>query len=133
MAVLWSRKGFIYAYQDSHQLLTSFNFIFILSSSFLHILGRKNQHTKTQTRKHQCGIFKQSMGARNRVGTGLSYRSARRHRLAELIPWIKSWVRSFSRKSRAFSGKSRAYLEKALLFLRLSSFSRLKKKYAHPV
>ncbi len=37
-------------------------------------------------------------------------------------------VRSFSRKSRAFSGKSRAFLEKALLFFRLSSFSRLKKK-----
>jgi len=33
------------------------------------------------------GIFKQSMGARNRVGIGLSYRPARLHRLAELIPW----------------------------------------------
>jgi hypothetical protein len=29
--------------------------------------------------------FKQSMGARNRVGTGLSYRPARLHRLAESI------------------------------------------------
>ncbi len=29
------------------------------------------------------GIFKQSMGARNRVGTGLSYRPARLHSLAE--------------------------------------------------
>ena len=27
------------------------------------------------------------MGARNRVGIGLSYRPARLHRLAELIPW----------------------------------------------
>jgi hypothetical protein len=36
----------------------------------------------------QCaGIFKQSMGARNRVGIGLSYRPARLHTLAELIPW----------------------------------------------
>jgi hypothetical protein len=26
-------------------------------------------------------------GARNRVGIGLSYRPARLHRLAELIPW----------------------------------------------
>jgi hypothetical protein len=27
------------------------------------------------------------MGARNRGGIGLSYRPARLHRLAELIPW----------------------------------------------
>ncbi len=36
---------------------------------------------------HRDGIFKQSMGARNRVGIGLSYRPARLHRLAEFIPW----------------------------------------------
>jgi hypothetical protein len=29
-----------------------------------------------------AGIFKQAMGARNRVGIGLSYRPARLHRLA---------------------------------------------------
>ncbi len=34
-----------------------------------------------------AGIFRQSMGARNRVGIGLSYRPARLHRLADLIPW----------------------------------------------
>jgi len=34
-----------------------------------------------------AGIFKQSMGARNRAGIGLSYRPARPHRLAEFIPW----------------------------------------------
>jgi hypothetical protein len=33
------------------------------------------------------GIFKQSMGGRNRVGIGLSYRPARLHSLAELVPW----------------------------------------------
>ncbi len=33
-----------------------------------------------------AGIFKQSMGARNRIGIGLSYRPAWLHRLAELIP-----------------------------------------------
>jgi hypothetical protein len=33
-----------------------------------------------------AGIFKQSMGARNRVGIGLSYRHARLHSLAELVP-----------------------------------------------
>ncbi len=36
----------------------------------------------------RAGIFKQSMGARNRAGKGLSYRPARPHRLAEFIPWI---------------------------------------------
>ena len=35
----------------------------------------------------RAGIFKQSMGARNRLGIGLSYRPARLHRLAEFIPW----------------------------------------------
>jgi hypothetical protein len=34
-----------------------------------------------------AGIFEQSMGARNRVGIGLSNRPARQHRLAESIPW----------------------------------------------
>jgi hypothetical protein len=32
-------------------------------------------------------IFKQFMGARNRVGIGLSYRTARLHSLSELVPW----------------------------------------------
>ncbi len=36
-----------------------------------------------------AGIFKQSMRARNRVGTGLSYRPARLHRIAELISWSR--------------------------------------------
>ncbi len=37
---------------------------------------------------HSCaGIFKQSMGARNRVGIGLLYRPDRPHRPAELVPW----------------------------------------------
>ncbi len=42
--------------------------------------------------KEECeywaGIFKESLGARNRGGRGLSYRPAARiHRLAEFIPW----------------------------------------------
>ncbi len=36
---------------------------------------------------YRAGIFKKSMGARHRVGIGLSYRPARLHRLAEFIPW----------------------------------------------
>jgi hypothetical protein len=39
---------------------------------------------------HCAGIFKQSMGARNRVGIGLSYRPARLHSLADLFPLIDS-------------------------------------------
>ncbi len=35
----------------------------------------------------KAGIFKKSMGARHRVGIGLSYRPARLHRLAEFINW----------------------------------------------
>jgi hypothetical protein len=34
-----------------------------------------------------AGILEQSMGARNRVGIGLSYRPAKLHSLAELIHW----------------------------------------------
>jgi hypothetical protein len=34
-----------------------------------------------------AGIFKQSVGARNRLGIGLSYRPSRLHRMVELIPW----------------------------------------------
>ncbi len=34
-----------------------------------------------------AGIFKQSMGTKSRVGIGLSYRPARLHCLAELVPW----------------------------------------------
>jgi hypothetical protein len=38
--------------------------------------------------ENSAGIFKQSVGVRNRVGIGLSYRSARLKRLAELIPCL---------------------------------------------
>jgi len=34
-----------------------------------------------------AGISEQSIGARNRVGIGLSYRPARLHSLEELVPW----------------------------------------------
>jgi hypothetical protein len=36
---------------------------------------------------YRAGIFKKSMGARHRLGIGLSYRPVRLHRLAELMPW----------------------------------------------
>ncbi len=40
-------------------------------------------------KENRAGNFKQSMGARNRVGKGLLYRPSRLHRLAELISWNK--------------------------------------------
>jgi hypothetical protein len=41
--------------------------------------------------KSRAGIFKESMGARNRGGRGLSYRPARLHRQAEFIPRNQFW------------------------------------------
>ncbi len=38
---------------------------------------------------YSAGIFKQFKGARNRVGIGLLYQPVRLHRLAESIPWNK--------------------------------------------
>jgi hypothetical protein len=45
---------------------------------------KRRREIQNETR---AGIFKESMGARNRGGIGLSYRPARLHRLVELIPW----------------------------------------------
>jgi hypothetical protein len=47
---------------------------------------------RLSTTVYRAGIFKQSMGARNRGGMGLSYRPARLHRLAELFLGIDSWA-----------------------------------------
>jgi hypothetical protein len=41
---------------------------------------------EVQNTANSARIFKQSMGARNREGIGLSYRPARLHSLTELIP-----------------------------------------------
>jgi hypothetical protein len=54
-------------------------------------LARTPQQIQTQIIPHQvkyrAGIFQQSIGARKRVGIGLSYRPVRLHRLAEFVPW----------------------------------------------
>ncbi len=42
---------------------------------------------RRKRRKRLSWNFKQSMGARNRVGVGLSYRPAGLHRLAEFFSW----------------------------------------------
>jgi hypothetical protein len=47
----------------------------------------KSIKEKAIKQKTCAGIFKQSMGARNRERIGLSYLPVRLHRLAELIPW----------------------------------------------
>jgi hypothetical protein len=54
----------------------------------------------------RAGIFKKSMGARNREGIGLSYRPARLHRLAEFIPWNQFRGAHNHLKIRAQSTKS---------------------------
>jgi hypothetical protein len=40
-----------------------------------------------EQKETRAGIFKQSMGDRNRLGIGFSYRPSRLRRLAEFIPW----------------------------------------------
>jgi hypothetical protein len=57
-------------------------------------------NARTPPSNEQGGIFKQSMGARNRAGKGLSYRPARLHSLEELVSWNR-FVRSLSLKIRA--------------------------------
>ncbi len=52
-------------------------------------------YTLYSIREYSAGIFKQSIGARNHVGIGLSFWPARLHRLAELIPWNQ--FRGFSK------------------------------------
>ncbi len=42
-------------------------------------------YAKCFKKEFRAGIFKNAMGARHRVGIGLSYRPARLHRLAELM------------------------------------------------
>jgi hypothetical protein len=50
------------------------------------IKGEELEHLRLDTVLDSCaGIFKQSMGARNREGIGMSYRPARQHMLAESI------------------------------------------------
>jgi hypothetical protein len=56
---------------------------------FLLLWKRERREEKVDRSFLICGgIFKQSiMEARNRLGIGLSYRPARLHSLAELVPW----------------------------------------------
>ncbi len=55
---------------------------------YLRALGWVHESLFIQRDKmSSAGIFKQSMGARNRVGIGLSYRPTRLHSLAELVSW----------------------------------------------
>jgi hypothetical protein len=47
------------------------------------------------------------MGARNRVGIGLSYPAARLHRLAEFIPWNRGFHRRLKTRALDWGGKDR--------------------------
>jgi len=51
------------------------------------ITQRRCNIEKTDHSAIQCWNFKQYKGARNRAGIGLSYRPARLHSLAEVVPW----------------------------------------------
>jgi hypothetical protein len=55
----------------------------------VYIAWRSSTTNRVSYRAVSAGIFNQSMGARNRVGVGLSYQPARLHRLAEFIPWSR--------------------------------------------
>ncbi len=85
---------------------------------------RISQSSKVFT--HFClfsaGIFKQSMGARNRVGIGLSYRPARLQSLAELVPWNR-FLGSLKFKNSGSELKIKAACFKVLL-LRLCRICR---------
>ncbi len=60
--------------------------LFVTGGDFAKITLQKAEGSMVRALS-SAGIFKQSMGARNRVGYGLSYRPARLHRLAEFIAW----------------------------------------------
>ncbi len=57
------------------------------SASSLLELHRNALFLPVHSKEIRDGIFKKSVGARNQVGIGLSYRPARPNRLAEFIPW----------------------------------------------
>ncbi len=56
-------------------------------SSLIPILLESGSSWLGPVSQFRVGFFNHSMRARNRVGIGLSYRPARLHRLAEMIPW----------------------------------------------
>ncbi len=47
----------------------------------------RHRNSSLASQSSSGGILEQSMGAKNRVGIGLSYRPERLHRLAESILW----------------------------------------------
>ncbi len=58
------------------------------SIDYVQVHSKKIYGLESGENLNSCaGIFKQSMGAGNRAGAGLSYWPTRLHRLAELIPW----------------------------------------------
>ncbi len=65
-------------------------------------LGRAHsldQPQKDSASKNQSWNFKTIYGARNRLGIWLSYRPARLHRMADLIPWNRFLLGSINVKN----------------------------------
>jgi hypothetical protein len=61
--------------------------------SYTGVTSRKRAQKEGERETTNAGIFKQSMGARNRVGIRLSYRPARLHSLAEMVPWNRIYIK----------------------------------------
>ncbi len=64
------------------------NGFFAVQNRILHIYLDLVVLQLTHPAIKSAGILEQSMGARNLVGIGLSYRPSRLHRLAESIPGL---------------------------------------------
>jgi hypothetical protein len=87
---------FLRPYQNkSYQVNNVFSYLTFNQSSSVVMSGVKNEMNfgkglrpdQLDSDENCAGIFKQYMGARKRIGIGLSFRPARLRRLAELIPW----------------------------------------------
>jgi hypothetical protein len=85
---LSASSGISHCYQILNKILL-YNRVLSTLDGRVHIY-KVNWHSILQLagrdKSTRAGILKKSMGARHRVGIGLSYRPARLHRLAEFIP-----------------------------------------------
>ncbi len=90
---------FIFSHKKYARTVWVCDYVFVCDQNiklyWLNVYSSKESalHLKKNTEKIKASgwtiaeIFKQSMGDRNRVGIGFSYRPARLHRLAESISW----------------------------------------------
>jgi hypothetical protein len=80
-------------------------FLYLLHLSRLCTQSALDPEQNPSEDSYSCaGILGQSLGVRNRVGIGLSYRPARLHRLAESIPRLLWSLKIPSRRSNFLEG-----------------------------